>query len=96
MFGWFKKCQHLKNAGDKYPSNMKVLYRFSPHKNDTIGYGVHECVDCGKRVFSCVGCHSMYDSQARVIDEFIAYRITEEVFVEFLTKEMKWFKKDSR
>ncbi len=91
---WKNRCKlpHLKDAGHPYPKNMQEIFRFSPYKTDSMGYGVHECANCGKRVFSCIGYHMMGPDAEKTIDSFIAHEITREDFIHFLEMKMKWFK----
>ncbi len=97
MFNWLKrkkkfqkKCQHYKEFGEKWPPNMMEIFRFSPYKTDTIGYGVSECIECKKRAFSCIGLHMMTEKESNTIDAFIGHKIDYNEFKEFLNKNMSW------
>jgi hypothetical protein len=95
MFWPFKKkkrCKHLKKFGDKWPTNMVRVVDFSPYKTDTIGYGVSQCAECGKRSFSCIGLHLMGPDTTKIIDDFIGYKIDHAAFKLFLEREMEWHK----
>mgnify|MGYP000678138835 CR=1 FL=1 len=85
------KCKHRKSFGEKPLSNMKQTYRFSPYKSDTIGYGVSECSECGKRAFTCISLHMMARFQCQVIDSFINHEISARQFEQFLIDEMAWY-----
>ncbi len=91
---WKNRCQlpHAKEFGEPYPKNMKEIFRFSPYKKDPIGYGVHECSNCGKRMFSCCGYHLMGPETEKSIDTFIAHDMSRQDFIGFLEKEMKWYR----
>lgn len=86
------KCKHLKKFGEKALSNMQEIVRFSPYEKDTIGYGVSECVECGKRSFSIIGLHMMGPETTKVIDDFIAWKIPQTEFKVFINKHMAWSK----
>lgn len=91
---WKNKCRlpHSKSIGQPFPYNIQEIFRFSPYKTDNIGYGVHECTGCGKRMFSCCGYHMMGPETEKTIDSFIAHKITPDDFTQFLKKEMKWYR----
>lgn len=96
MFGWLKakaktvNCHHTKRFGTPWPDNMVEIARFSPFNKDSIGYGVAQCRGCGKRMFTCITLHAMGPRMSETIDKFIDYKMTEEEFLEFLTKSMAW------
>lgn len=96
MFFWFKKklqeasCQHYKRSGEKSLTNMVEVLRFSPYAKDSIGYGISECSECGKRAFSCIGLHIMGPKMCSVIDSFIAYEMTFEQLHGYLSEHCKW------
>ncbi len=100
MIGWFKKkaqepeaCKHYKSAGDKYPTNMRCVIRFNDHhKSIGIPYGIHECAECGKRAFSCVGYHMMGNDTSSKVDEFIAYKISLDDLTAYFDRKNYWHK----
>lgn len=91
---WKNRCRlpHGKAIGQPFPENIQEIFRFSPYKTDNIGYGVHECVNCGKRLFSCCGYHMMGPESEKCIDAFIAHEITRYDFIKFLKREMAWYR----
>jgi hypothetical protein len=83
------KCEftHYKNSGEKHFGNMKSIIRFDDHRNSkqkSLNYGVCECTGCGKRAFNQAFLHTMCDSDAEKVDEFINYKITIDEFIVFL------------
>lgn len=95
MFNWLKKrCRkkHGKRIGEPFPENMQEVARFSPysHEIDSIGYGIHECRECGHRMFSCIGCHMMGPTAEQTIDAFIEHKISIQELAIFLGNKMAW------
>lgn len=91
----FKKkirCCWYKSAGQPWPENIVEVIRFSPYKTDSIGYGIHECRVCGRRMFSCIGCHTMGPNMEAKIDAFIGHKITLDELVRDFEGRMTWWK----
>ena len=92
---WFKRkkrCKHFKVFGQDWPANMFEVVRFSPYKTDSIGYGISECSECGKRAFSCIGLHMMGPRTCEALDSFIQHHMSMGDFKVMLDKEMAWHK----
>lgn len=95
---WFKrkkkkgKCKHYREPGEPRLDNMVEIVRFSPYEKDKLGYGVHECNQCGARAFSCVGLHLMGERTCEAIDAFIERRIEWCELEEVLCEQMAWYR----
>lgn len=97
MFNWFKKkekskCKHYKIFGEQGLKNMVSLVKFSPLKDDVLPYGVSECVECGKRAFSCTGLHLMGEQTTSKIDAFITYDIPLGELTEYFDEIGYWYR----
>ena len=99
LFNLFKlkpKCRHTKKVGECFPPNMQEVFRFSPYKSDSIGFGIAQCSECRKRMFTCAGYHLMGERKTTGIDRFIKYELSEAEFIDFLEKQMTWYKQTNK
>lgn len=85
-------CRHFKKVGEPFPENMKSVLRFSPYKKDTIGYGINECTECGKRAFSCIGYHFMGPTITDAVDAFINHKIELEELLKTFDEYAYWYR----
>jgi hypothetical protein len=73
------KCKHYKKFGEEMPDNMVKIIKFTDGKSlkdEVFSYGIWECTVCGKRAFSCVGCHLMPVWVTSSLDKFIEHKIS--------------------
>lgn len=93
MIKFFKKLfgicgkRHFKGYGD--PCNfthMKNIFRFYTYAGDKDGYGISECMHCGKRAFVCSGYHLLTTDVTDAIDKFIQYKVEITDVIEVLKK----------